>query len=301
MKKLDVAQGSGFFCLPEADYHADPCLSPSLSASIAHKLLSRSPKHAWFSHPKLNPDWKPSEPTAGMDLGSAIHRMLLESRTDGIVIVHADNWRTGAAREQRALARKSGAIPLLVADFEEASTIVAAARAQILGTELAVFDAGDAELSMLWQDRPLNTAERDAAPIWCRSRLDFVSTDRRLIVDLKCTAASAAPAAVIRRIIDDGWGLQLAFYRRGVQALSGVVAQCVLLVVETVAPYALSMIGLNPSWVDLESRRVDAAIGSWSDCLSTGDFPGYPPRVAWCAAPAWYEARMMEAELEQWN
>ena len=46
----------------EAEYHADPAPEPSLSRSLAHTLLTRSPRHAWQAHPRLNPAWLPDEP-----------------------------------------------------------------------------------------------------------------------------------------------------------------------------------------------------------------------------------------------
>jgi hypothetical protein len=282
---------AGFHKIPEAEYHADPCDEPSLSASIAHVLLSRSPKHAWFAHPKLNPAWAPSEPTKGMDRGSAIHKLLLEGTETGLVIVHADDWRTKDAKTMRDEARQCGEIPLLAKDADEVRTIVEAVRAQLKGTELAdVFQDGDAELSALWQ-------EPEHGGIWCRSRLDFLSTDRKLIVDLKCTEGSAAPGACVRRILDMGYDIQGAFYHRGVQVLSGVVPQFVLLVLEVEPPYALSMVGLKPAWLALAERQVREAQAQWATCLATGHFPGYPERIAWCDCPAYWEAQMMEREL----
>ena len=42
---------TGIFTIPAADYHADPCEVPSLSASIASLLVNRSPFHAWSAIP----------------------------------------------------------------------------------------------------------------------------------------------------------------------------------------------------------------------------------------------------------
>lgn len=40
--------------LPSAEYHADPAPEPSLSATLAKLLISRSPRHAWMASPRLN-------------------------------------------------------------------------------------------------------------------------------------------------------------------------------------------------------------------------------------------------------
>jgi hypothetical protein len=43
-----------------ADYFSDKLSPvPSLNSSIAKLLITRSPKHAWMQHPRLNPNYKP--------------------------------------------------------------------------------------------------------------------------------------------------------------------------------------------------------------------------------------------------
>jgi hypothetical protein len=46
----------GYHRINAEKYHADPCVVPSLSSSIAKILLRESARKAWFSHPRLNPD-----------------------------------------------------------------------------------------------------------------------------------------------------------------------------------------------------------------------------------------------------
>lgn len=51
----------GVHDLDESTYHADPCAAPSLSSSIAKVLLFKSPLHARYCHPKLNPQHQSEE------------------------------------------------------------------------------------------------------------------------------------------------------------------------------------------------------------------------------------------------
>ncbi|WP_242401117.1 hypothetical protein [Acetobacter okinawensis] len=53
---MSIITTPGIYDLPEAQYHADPCPTPSLSNSVARILLDESPMHAHFSHPRLNPE-----------------------------------------------------------------------------------------------------------------------------------------------------------------------------------------------------------------------------------------------------
>src|SRR3990167_1259095 len=87
--------------LPIADYIKDPAPQPSLSASLAHVLLTRSPKHAWLAHPRLNPAWEPDESEARQDIGTIVHALLLEGDASRVVVIEAEDYRTKAAKEAR--------------------------------------------------------------------------------------------------------------------------------------------------------------------------------------------------------
>jgi hypothetical protein len=71
----------GFYKMPLVDYVGDPAPRPSLSASIAHHLISRSARHAWHAHPRLNPLWAP-DGTDATEFGTIAHAILLEIFTD---------------------------------------------------------------------------------------------------------------------------------------------------------------------------------------------------------------------------
>src|SRR6266511_2450982 len=102
-----------------ADYLADPAPEPSLSSSLAHLLLTASPRHAWMQHPRLNANAEPRE-SATLDLGKAAHAVVLEGKEEIIEIIHADSYRTKGAQAARLKARAMGKIPLL----EEQAMIV---------------------------------------------------------------------------------------------------------------------------------------------------------------------------------
>src|SRR5687767_12481495 len=86
-------------------YFSDPAETPSLSASIAHTLVSKSPIHAWMQHPRLGGRGK--KPTRAMDLGSVVHALLLGAGKEYCVIRAPDgepeyeDFKKKAAREAR--------------------------------------------------------------------------------------------------------------------------------------------------------------------------------------------------------
>lgn len=284
--------------IPDAEYHADPA-PVSLSSSVAKLLLTRSPRHAYTAHPRLNPDWKPDdEATAEQDMGHALHRMILEGADEGdgtIVVVDADSWRTKAAQEARDAARAAGAAPLLRGKYEAAHEITCAVRDQLELSELAgVLDDGEAEVTGVWTER--DGFGRD---VRCRLRADWLTRDKKIALDLKTTSTNAHPDVFARQIVQMGYGFQSAWYTRGLRAVGGVDPQLIFVVVEVSPPYALSLISLPPGWIEMERRRCSKAMNVWSECLRTGVWPSYPRQICWPELPAWAEAQYTEHELRE--
>ena len=103
----------GIYDIPAPEYHADPCPTPSLSSSVARILIERSPAHAWQVHVRLNPNYIPLEANTAMNIGSAVHAVVLDGDMSGIVFINAESWRTKEAKENREWALSEGKIPLL--------------------------------------------------------------------------------------------------------------------------------------------------------------------------------------------
>src|SRR3990172_2067727 len=173
LRPRDVLQGEGAGMKPSIfaniafqDYISDKLGEcPTLSASIAHTLLTQSPRHAWFSHPRLNPAQQPEEAEIA-DIGSVAHHVLLAGDTRAIVLIDAKDYRTNAAKEARDAARANGGIPLLQHELAAVNDIVIAAKDYLANSEIAgIFDDGAAEQTIVWQ-------EGDA---WCRCRPDWLA------------------------------------------------------------------------------------------------------------------------------
>lgn len=278
--------------VPASQYHADKIADqPSLSSSVAHVLLTRSPAHAWTCHPRLNPDYEQEE-SATFDLGRTVHSLLLEGDGSNIVVVDADDWRTKAAKEQRDLARADGKTPLLARQYEQAMDMLEAVGEQILRLKVdpPVFQAGKAEQTLVW----------DEQGVTCRARVDWLRDDHRTIDDFKTTAKSANPAVWSRGIFALGYDVQAAFYLRGLRAVTGADAEFRFVVAETTPPYAVSVVALAPSALALANEKVDHAIRLWRRCLETNEWPSYPNAVAYAELPAYEEMRWLERhDLEE--
>lgn len=278
----------GIYTMSEQAYHADPC-DISLSSHIAKMLLTKSPYHAYLNHPKLNPNYAPYFDDK-FDIGTAAHALLLEGKKDGIVIVDAEDWRTKAAKEAKEAARAAGKTALLTKHYSRLEQMVNAARKFLEDSELAgIFEKGKTEQTIIWNE----------GGIKCRSRLDYISEDRKIILDYKTTDC-AEPDMFIRRIASLGYDVQASFYDRGVQRLTDEKPTFIFFAQETEAPYMCSLVGMSEEYMQIAEAKVSKAIDIWRECLTNKKWPGYPTRICYAEPASWQRAeyeRIMSEEL----
>lgn len=272
-----MIEKAGFYRdVPESEYHADPVCEPSASASILATLYSRSPQHAWFNHPRLNPAWTPSKPTSAMAFGTAVHAMLTMSRE--VRSLDFDDWRTKDARQARDAVEAKGEIALLADDYANAEAMLRVLRRDLLGHEIGdVFGEGVGELTMAWRD--------DGA--WLRGRMDWWSEKRNLIVDYK-TTTTAEPDAWSRKLFDLGSDFAGVLYPMGVSAITGErPPRFVYIVQEVDPPHAFSVVELDDVAREFTTSRVVQSFHVWRECLRTGEWPGYPSQVCHVGPPVY--------------
>lgn len=283
----------GVHKISNEEYHHDPCPEPSLSRSTIYNLLFESPARAWFEHPRLNPNHVEDDGAGKFDIGSASHELLLEGLNNAVV-VDADDWRKKEAKEQRDAARVSGKTPLLTKDYLKVCTMVAAAQKAIAESEYEIKNLraeGDSELSYIWNEKGT----------WMRVRPDWISKDRKIVLDYKTTQASANPDAIGKHIVAMGYDIQEAFYRRGVKAVEGEKPIFVFLFQEAYEPYLCSFIALPPAFQEMGNQKVIQGIKAWEDCIAKNKWPGYPSRTCYVDPPAWalaaWEGKSFDVEL----
>lgn len=272
----------GLCAMPAAQYHADPCATPSLSSSIAHLLVAKSPAHAWLAHPKLGA--QPVEPTASMDEGTLLHELILRpaEAQERLVVVTADNWRTKAAQEQREAARAEGKLALLERDLMAALQ----ASVEILNRfrGLGVVLSGASEVAAFWQERAT-----DGTVVQCRGMFDHVLRAEGLIYDLK-KSRTAHPKAIQKHVESYGYHIQATAYRRALEQIEPQHAgrvQFRWLFVEAVPPYGVTVAEPAGSMRALGDACWSQAVDTWAQCLATGEWPAYPREVQRIEASPW--------------
>lgn len=286
----EITEPGAYPSLSAEDYHDDPCPAPSLSSSVAKILLSKSPRHAWAAHPRLNPGFE-FETRPEFDIGTAFHELILggDECWERFVVIEARDFRTKAAKEVRDAAYLAGKTPLLERHAEAVRDMASAFNDQIRGhlEETAFWLHGVNEQTVVWRE----------GDIWCRCRPDNTPPSGPFFRDIKTTGGSAEPDAWARQAFMLGYDVQDAFYRRGIRAVLGIANPVIrFVVVEKDPPHALSVVQFDPGAMAIADRKVEAAINLWRTCLERDEWPGYPARIAHVEAPAYHERSWLERE-----
>lgn len=285
-----MSYGPGIHEITAEEYHSDPCEVPSLSASLASKLVNETPAHARLAHPRLSPDFERVEKTQ-FDVGNLAHTLFLEGHADRVRVLDFDDYRKKDAQTARDEARAEGLVPVLAKDFERVEAAAAAWRVQVMNRDFdpPLFTDGKPEVMIVWEERGVT----------CRALIDWLRDDFLAIDDLKSTSASANPIIWAKRALKQiGADVQVSFYRRGVKALTGKEPAFRYVLAETEPPFLISTVSLDPSWLELGEAKVDRAMERWRTCMDDDNWPGYPEAIYYAEAPAWAELEFMELDGE---
>lgn len=280
--------------MPEADYHADPCVTPSLSSSLAETIIAESPAHARLKHPRLRPPEAGGvEETAAMGFGSVVHEMLLH-RGGGFAVFPGETWRGNEAKAFREQAKADGKTPIKTADHARATACADAARAQLAEMGLAyVLTEGESEATAIWQ----------AHKQWMRARFDRWIPGRNEIWDIKTSGKPIHPDNIGRIITAQNYDLRSEFYLMGAEALTGLPARkgglgYQFIFIETEPPFCVV-----PGWIDAAGKtrgrmRAEKAVETWAACMESGRWPGYVNGPVEFASPGWVDFEIEETEIK---
>ncbi len=281
----------GVHVMDEATYHGDPAPAPSLSSTLARLILAKSPLHAWTAHPRLNPAWEPAEKKT-FDIGRAAHRAVLGRGADFVAYPPELLASNGAASTKEAKAwaeeqRAEGRTVLKADEVDQIGDMADAVQRQLAAMGIKL-DPARSEMVAL--------AEIEG--VWCRAMIDNAPTDPRLpLYDLK-TTTDASPEALAKTIASYGYDLQAAHYLAVWKAATGEDRKFRIVFVEKEAPYGVSVAELyrkpgdEADWFDHADALARDARRIWGECLTSGNWPCYPARVAVIGAPGWHLTKM---------
>lgn len=294
--------------MSEAAYHADTWTTPSLSRSIALKLITESPRHAFAAHPRL---YKQEEAEIENDrtreVGSAAHALLLHQPTE-MHIIKAKDYKTKRAKDERSEAQEHGAIPLLTKDHETVLAMVDKARAELaesdhpairaLADPMATSSTILNEVTAAWIDPCGNLP--------ARQRMDRLDMSRELItiLDYKTTKMSVAPQQIVRPLYNNQYHFQDGFYRRGIRALFPQIDrhECKLdflfIMQEQEAPFEITIVRVDAAGRMIGEKMVSAAFMMWRKCMAENHWPGYPNEIITAEMPSYIDTSWTSREIE---
>lgn len=263
-RALGVVHGMSF-----NDYRA----VEALSQSGARKIL-RSPLHY-----KIDRD-QPSEPTAAMRFGSAVHCGVLEPDDFDARVCCAPkvDRRTTVGKAEWAdfLALSNGKAVLDADEYARARGCVEAVRAHPSAKRL--LENAQTEVSIFWTDQHFKVP--------CKARLD-ARNPQRIIVDLK-TTQDASPEAFAKSIANFGYTLQAAHYFSGAEHVLDETPQAfVIIAVESEPPHAVACYQMPSNGILAGAHQMDIALERYARALETGTFCGYPETIESIRLPRW--------------
>lgn len=267
--------------MPFSRYNADPCVAPSLRSSIANIILQQTPRHAWGSHPRLNPSFA-KVPSARQNLGSAAHALILGRNLQDIELIKADSFRTDAAKKQRDKAIEAGRIPLLEKEIERLREMEKVIRLEADAVpELKQFKIGKIEQTLIWSE------VIEGQEIWLRARPDWLHfPDHKLIISYK-TAKDAEPEKFVRtQIAQNGYDVQAAMECSFFQERYEKTPMYIWIVQEIDEPFVCSFIGYGEAMREIAEEKLAHAKRIWAKCMRENSWPAYKQQVAWASPPA---------------
>lgn len=285
-REIVTGLGPGVYDIDMPSYLADPALTPSLRSSDIQRILKFRPSHVRAYHPRLcdpaERDWVIRKVTPAMDVGSAIHSLVLGVGSR-ICVIDKTKYTTkdgkpakGETAEYKADVAAAKSRGLLV--LSPARNVLAKRAAERLRVKLAAefpecgeFPFGNIEETLIWEE------QTEHGPVPCRARPDLNAPEFALIVEAKSSAAGLDQRGIDRSLSanDGAYFVQAAFQRRGMAAtypeLAGRIAH-VHAWIETTQPYEPRV--APPSTVKLEmaDRRITRAIAMFAEWRATGEF-----------------------------
>lgn len=253
-------------------YHQLKAVSPSQI-----KVLGRSPLHYYDQF--LADDREKREATPAMQLGTALHTAVLEPELwDSTIAVppHSFDRRTkvGKERAEAFAAESAGKLVLSPEDADQVRRMADAVRKHPAARFLLDLP-GRREASYTWTDPQTGLA--------CKTRPDWHSADRRIVVDLKKTR-DASRAEFAKSIANYDYHVQAAWNQDALEA-----EQFISIAVEDTRPFAVAVYPASVAMISAGQRRIEAAMALLAECWANGRWPGYGDLVqepielpGWC-------------------
>lgn len=240
------------------------------------KELRRSPRHyfEWVTGPER-------EPTPAMELGTALHALVLEPERFARHFAILPDFgpmqsSTNRAKRDAFMAASPGVTWMKPDAWDKIHRMREAVMAHPLARDLLV--AGHPEAEMDWTDADTGLA--------CRGRPDFVVPELGIVLDLKSTD-DASPAGFARSVAKFDYHTQAVFYLDGFKARRSPVNRFLFLVVESDEPHAVALYELDDAAMERGAMLVTRDLARLRECVDSNTWPAFGDGIAPLSLPGW--------------
>lgn len=210
---------------------------------------------------KKTKEWKPSRE---MILGTLIHSLALEDRTDFAVGPNVDK-RTKAGKEEWQAFCEENIGKEIITQEEEFRVMSATAKVYCLFKSAAV-TIDQVEASMFWE----------RSGVQCKGRPDLIGTysGNPCIIDLKTTSDFNK---FDQKFFSFGYDIQAAWYRRGLMEITSKETEFWFLVVDTEEPFFCQWVLLSGEAINKADERIDEGLEQFELCQQKNSWPEPAP------------------------
>ena len=271
--------------LSNEEYHG----SFGYSSSGLKTLVDQTPAHLHYGLTQ------PNEPTANMQLGTALHTLVLEPEKfdDEFAVSEKFDGRTKAGKAAKELfnVQNAGKVVLSEDQVDKAKAMAAAVLAHPIA-RLMVTDC-ITESSIFWWYKTMEADDNTEFKTMLKVRPDAISRAYPVVVDLK-SSADGSFTGFAKSIINFGYHISAAMYLEGVNQCEELLKELgrmafnkfVFVVVENFEPHLVSVYELSINDLDLGKAMYRSTLRKLKDGQEN-DWPGYPEEIRVIELPAW--------------
>lgn len=280
--------------IPNEVYHK----SGGVSSSTLKKFLCKTPAHIDYEkkHPK--------EPTKNMQLGTAVHSLVLEPEKakDEIAVMPGFNLRTKLGRADRDdfIEDNRGKVILTGSEWKQAQDMAGSLLAFIEKDEVLrlVFENYIAESSVYWWYRSNDPDDGTEYKQMCKVRPDILCTEYPVLGDIK-TSQDATYTGFQKSIINFDYHVSAAMYLEGVNQNREIIEglcnssvgeyrydRFIFLVVENEPPYLSAVYELDKNAIELGKQLYTRAMLLHYEARRD-DWPAFTSDVRLMELPGW--------------
>jgi len=254
------------------DYHNRDEIS---STNVRDAL--KSGKH-YFD--RINGPASPS--TRAMDEGSAVHACIGEPDIFAKEFVFRPAGLNLNSKDGRAWKKENEGKIILTSEFEASLKLIQNALRQSPAVDFYNSKGkanADIEKDFFWEIAGNNRGGK------CRP--DWISKDRKTIVDLKTTQA-ADKGSFQRSIVNYGYHIQAAWYMWGVEQATGIKPEeFIFVVIEKTRPFGIGVYKADHEMLGLGSAECMKALELINEWEKKEQFPGYCDQIETITLPPW--------------